>query len=328
MKPKPLRLAKAQAPRRLLSAVFMIAGLSAACAPSDTAENSLVVFNAGSLARPMHVALDSFARREGITFDQESAGSLETARKLTELGKIPDLVALADEEVIPTFLMPEYATWYATFASNRMVVAYTDRSKYASEITPDTWWRVLSRPDVQIGRSDPNLDPNGYRTLLVWQLAERHYNQPQLASRLLASAPQRNVRPNEAALVALLEAGEMDYIWSYQSMAQRSGFRYVELPTAIDLSSLADSATYAAESVRVTGKTLGDSITIRGRPIVYAFTVPRAAPHPLLAARFAGWLASEEGKRVMRAERLDVLDRYVVIGEGAPAVLADSSRAP
>jgi molybdate/tungstate transport system substrate-binding protein len=296
---------------------FMGIVLTTACGSSATSGGTLIVFNAGSLARPLHAALDSFARQEGITFDQESAGSLETARKLTELGKIPDVVALADVEVIPTFLMPSHATWYAIFARNRMVVAYTDRSRYAAEVTPDTWWEVLTRDDVQVGRADPNLDPNGYRTLLVWQLAEKFYRQPGLASRLLEQAPARNVRPNEAALVALLEAGEMDYIWSYSSMAQRSGFRYVELPEAIDLSSMADSTAYAAASVRVAGKTFGDSITIQGRPISYALTIPTAAPHPDLARRFVAWLASPDGQRVLRAEKLDVLDRYVVTGDSS-----------
>ncbi len=300
----------------------VMALMIAACGKGPAAGSGpLVVFNAGSLARPIRAALDSFAAAQGITTEQESAGSLETARKLTELGKIPDIVALADEHVIPALLMPDHATWYVRFARNRMVVAYTDRSRYASEINADNWHEVLIRSDVQVARADPNLDPNGYRTLLTWQLAERFYNEPQLSARLLAAAPDRNVRPNEAALVALLEAGEMDYIWSYESMARNSGFRYVQLPPAVDLSSLADSAQYAAATVKVTGRSLGDTIVIRGQPIVYAFTIPRAAPHPELAARFAAWLLSADGKRVLRAQMLDVLDEPSLAGEGAPPAL-------
>ncbi len=302
--------------RRILPLALIV--VMACAGGGDLAQDRLVVFNAGSLALPIRIALDSFAAKEGITFDQESAGSLETARKLTELGKIPDLVALADVEVIPTFLIPEHTTWYATFAHNRMVVSYTDRSKYASEMNADTWWQILTRPDVQVGRSDPNLDPNGYRTLLVWQLAERYYAQPGLARRLQQVAVPANVRPNEASLVALLEAGEMDYIWSYENMALRSGFKHVVFPTEVDLSSMADSAIYATASVKVTGKTPGDSLTIVGKPIVYAFTVPSAAPHPALAARFVQWLASQEGKRILRQESLDVLDEYAITGTGAP----------
>jgi molybdate/tungstate transport system substrate-binding protein len=288
---------------------------------SGTTDRRLVVYNAGSLALPLRAALDSFAARERVTIEQENAGSLETARKLTELGKIPDVVAVADYEVIPLLLVPDHATWYAKFAHNRMVIAYQDRSHGASEINTDNWWQVVTRPGVQVGRADPSLDPNGYRTLLVWQLAEQFYKQPGLGSRMLATAPQRNVRPKEADLVALLQAGEFDYIWSYESIAQGTGLRYVSLPEAIDLSAPADSAAYSVASVRVAGKTPRDSLTMRGQPIVYAFTVPTRAPHPLLALRFAEYLASPDGRRVMRGAKLDVLDRYVVVGTGAPPTL-------
>ena len=285
---------------------------------SGSAERRLVVYNAGSLALPLRAALDSFAALEKVTVEQENAGSLETARKLTELGKIPDIVGVADYDVIPLLLIPEHATWYAKFAHNRMVLAYSDRSRGASEITSENWWQVITRPGVQVGRADPSLDPNGYRTLLVWQLAEQHYKQPGLGARMLTTAPQRNVRPKEADLVGLLQAGEFDYIWSYESIAQGVGLRYVTLPEAIDLSSPADSALYATASVRVAGKSPRDSLTIRGQPIVYAFTVPTRAPHPGIAMRFAVYLASPDGRRVLRGAKLDVFDSYIVVGSGAP----------
>ena len=297
-------------------------GSAAASRANDSlgGERTLVVFNAGSLALPLRAALDSFAAREHVTVQQENAGSIETARKLTELGKIPDLVAVADFEVIPLLLVPEHATWYAKFAHNRMVLAYGDRSRGAAEINTGNWWQVATRPGVQVGRADPSLDPNGYRTLLVWQLAERFYKQPGLAQRLLATAPPRNVRPKEADLVGLLQAGEFDYIWSYESIAQGIGLKYVTLPKEIDLSAASDSAAYAVASTRVAGKTPRDSVTMRGQPIVYAFTVPTRAPHAALAAKFAAYLASEDGRRVLRGAKLDVLDRYIVVGTGAPTL--------
>jgi len=92
----------------------------------------------------------------------------------------------------------------------------------------------------------------------------------------------------------------------------------VTLPTDIDLSSPNDSAAYAAASVRVAGKTPRDSLTMRGQPIVYAFTVPTRAPHPSIAMRFAIYLASPDGRRVLRGAKLDVLDSYTVVGTGAP----------
>jgi molybdate/tungstate transport system substrate-binding protein len=296
---------------------------AAACGPGGDqsgAPKVLVAFNAGSLARPMRAALDSFAVRERVQVQQESAGSLETARKLTELGSVPDVIALADEEVFPQLLMPEHVSWYVRFAHNRMVLAHTSRARGANGITGDNWWQVLLRDGVETGRSDPQLDPNGYRTLLVLQLAELHYAQPGLAARLLRAMPARNVRPKEADLVGLLQAGEFDYIWSYESMAKSLGLNFVRLPEAIDLSSPADSVLYATARVKVRGKG-ADSVEFRGRPIVYALSVPTAAPHRALAEQFVRYLLSADGRRVLRGQGLDALDVPGVVGAGAPAGL-------
>ena len=345
---RSLRRVVRAAERQLLGALPTVAaafllGALGACARGDRSANgdgtdsalagTLVVFNAGSLARPLRAALDSFAAEKHITVQQENAGSLETARKLTELHKIPDVIGLADYEVFPQLLMPEQTTWYALFARNRMVVAYTDRSRGANEIDTNNWYEVLQRPNVEVARADPSLDPNGYRTLLVFQLAERHYDRPGLAARLLAAAPARNVRPKEADLVGLLQAGQMDFIWSYESIAQAAGLRYVTLPHEIDLSTPADSAFYATAQVRVAGKTMADSITFRGQPIVYAVSIPRQAPNPRAAEQFVAWLLSEDGRRVLRDAKLDALDRPLLAGTDIPtgviaAVVFDRSHAP
>jgi len=302
---------------------LLLAVATVACGPrSDPSDGSkvLVAFNAGSLARPMRAALDSFAVRERVQVQQESAGSLETARKLTELGSIPDVIALADEEVFPQLLMPEHMSWYVRFAHNRMVLMHTPQARGADSITGDNWWQVLLRDGVETGRADPQLDPNGYRTLLVLQLAERYYAQPGLADQLLRAMPARNVRPKEADLVGLLQAGEFDYIWSYESMAKNLGLNFVRLPEAIDLSSPADSARYATARVRVRGKG-ADSVEFRGRPIVYALSVPSAAPHRMIAEQFVRFLLSADGRRVLRAHGLDALEAPAVVGTGAPAGL-------
>lgn len=299
---------------RTAQLAWLLLATVGACAPERPSGGTLVVFNAGSLARPLRAALDTFARREGVRVEQESAGSLESARKLTELGKIPDLIALADADVFPGYLAPEHVDAYVHFARNRMVVAYTPRSRYAAQLSPATWMDVLSRADVEVGRSDPELDPNGYRTLMAWQLAARARGDSTLVARLAARAPARNVRSKEADLVGLLEAGELDYIWSYESMARALGFDWVALGDSADLSSPELAEWYAHARVTVRGAEPGTSLTFVGRPIVYAFAVPRAAPHPATASRFAAFLVSAEGREILRRESLDVLDSAVVVG--------------
>lgn len=310
----------------LPASLLLLAALACSRPAPGTGGGTLVVFNAGSLARPLRAALDSFAAGAHVTVEQENAGSLETARKLTELHKIPDVIALADYEVFPQLLMPEHVRWYAQFARNRMVLAHTARSRFAGEIDSANWWRVLQRPGVQVGRADPNLDPNGYRTLLTMQLAERYYHAPGLYDRLLASAPPRNVRPKEADLVGILQAGELDYIWSYESLARAAGLEYVHLPSAIDLGDPADSVGYALAVVRVAGRTPRDTVTFRGQPIVYGISIPTAAPHPAIAERFMAYLLSPAGRRVLRGARLDALEHPVIVGTGAPAPVAAATR--
>lgn len=283
----------------------------------------LVVFNAGSLARPFADLLKSFAaEHSGVVPQQENSGSVEAARKLIELGKIPDVLGVADYGVIAKLLVPSHTSWYVTFARNAMVLAYTDASIGASSITPDTWWQVMQRPNVRTGRSDPALDPSGYRTLMVLQLAERHYRRPGLAAQLRAAMPEKFVRPKEADLTALLQAGELDYIWTYRSIAQTSGFKYVALPPEIDLSDPARAAAYATAHVNVPGATrTAAPVEFRGEPIVYALTVPARAPHPAAATAFARWILGPAGRKVFEANGFILLPAPLVTGPVPAGVL-------
>lgn len=265
--------------------------------------DTLTVFDAGSLALPLKVALDSFAVRTHTVVQQENAGSLETARKLTELGRIPDVIALADYEVFPRYLMPNHVTWYTEFARNRLVITYTKGS-----ITAANWFDVLTKPGVEVGRSDPRLDPAGYRALLVWQLAERYYKKPGLADRLLAASPPRNMRPKSADLTALVQTGDLDYAWEYESVAQAAGLSYLVLPHEIDLSTPADSVFYGQASVRV------DTVSIRGEPIVYGLSIPTHAPHAGPARRFVDFLLSAQGRAILRRQHLDALEAPITVG--------------
>jgi molybdate/tungstate transport system substrate-binding protein len=280
----------------------------------------LVVYNAGSLAKPFGDVLRAFAAKyPGVQPQQENSGSVEAVRKLTELGKIPDILGVADYGVIPKLLVPAHATWWATFAKNSMVVVYTDESAGAKEINGANWWQVLLRPDVRWGRANPALDPNGYRTLMVFQLAERHYGQPGLAARLERASPPRFVRPKEADLTALVQSGELDYAWSYYSIAKTAGLRFVNLPADVNLGDPTKADVYAHAAVKVPASRAGtDSIEFRGEPIVYAFTIPLHAPHPETAAAFVRFLTSAEGQAILSRDGLVVIAKPELGGPGKP----------
>ncbi len=304
----------------------LIAGVLFLCAavrptPAAAQEGPLVVFNAGSLAKPFNELLRAFkARHPGVVPAQENSGSLEAARKLTELGKIPDVIGVADYGVISKILVPEHAGWYATFARNSMVLIYTDQSVAAGEINARNWWSVLQRPDVRAGRADPVLDPNGYRTLMSFQLAEKFYQQPGLAARLERALPRKYIRSKEADLTALVQAGELDYSWSYLSIAKTAGLRHVDLPPEINLSEPRLADWYSQAQVRLPGgrRAGADSVEFRGEPIIYALTIPKQAPHPKAALAFVRFVLSPDGQAILKRNGFLVLDKPVFGGPERP----------
>lgn len=300
-------------------ALALLAGTSpSAAAPTARQAAGLTVMNAASITRPVRALLDTFAARTGVKYSLEPGASLEVARRLTELHQSADVLMLADPEVFPKLLMPGYVHWYTVFARNRIVLAYTSGSRGADRINAANWRRVILEPRVEIGRADPNTDPSGYRTLLTMQLAERYYHEPGLYARLVAAAPERNVRPREADQVALLQTHELDYIWTYQNLAENDGLKFVKLPDAIDLGNPNDSATYAKATTRVLGKARGETVTMNGAPILFGLSIPLQATHRAIAERFVEFAVSPEGQRIMRQQHLDPVSKPYTVGTDVP----------
>jgi len=284
------------------AAAGILAFLLAGCGRENvSASVDLVVFHAGSLALPMRRISRAFMREHpGIRVMCEAAGSRVCARKITDLGRRCDVMISADDTVIRTMLMPEHASWSIVFASTEMCIAFRDSSAFARRIGPDNWPEVLLRDTVRVGRSDPDLDPCGYRALFTMKLAERFFKKKGLAHRLEEkSAPY--VRPKSVDLLALLEAGELDYIFEYRSVAVQHGLRFVRLPAEMNLGDPAHADTYRTVSVTVSGKKPGTVVEKRGRPIAYGITVPRDAPHPEEAVKFVSFfLSPDKGLAVLK----------------------------
>jgi molybdate/tungstate transport system substrate-binding protein len=247
----------------------------------------LTVFAAASLARPLEALSDSFQMRDDVLVQLELGGSLEQSRKLTELGRVPDVLMLADDEVVAA-LVPTYLDWYVRFATNRVVVAFGPRSRHADSITTENWWRVLARRDVTVGRADPSVAPAGRHALRLLERAETYYERPDLADSILAHSPTRYLRPNATELAALLETGEVDYLLDYESVARQYGFNFVALPEDL------------------------------AQDILYGIAVPRQSSRVDDAVRFVAYVLSGPGKSVLRSADVDVLRVPVALGTKIP----------
>lgn len=276
---------------------LLVLPLLIACGRPSTPTEPITVFAAASLARPLAAITDSFQRRANVPALVELGGSMEQTRKITDLGRVPDVLMLVDDDVIAA-LVPTHLEWYVRFATNQLVVAYTDKSRLAHTITPDNWWQVLSRPDVRIGRADPTVAPVGRHALDLLTRLDSYYKRPpgSIGDTLLERASLRYVRPNATELAALLETGEVDYLFDYESVARQYGFKFVPLP--------ADLAP----------------------PVLYGVSVPRQAPHPADAAEFVAYLLSDRGRRVLRDAQIQVLPTPVAIGANVPSSITSLVR--
>ncbi len=285
----------------LSSGLLMLCAL-VLCAGQALAKEKVIIFHAGSLTVPFAEMEKNFeAMHPGVDILREGGGSTKMARMISEVGKEADIMASADYKVIDNNLIPDHAKWNIRFASNQLVLCYTEQSKYADEIDPDNWYEILLREDVSWGHSDPNLDPCGYRSLMVMQLAEKFYGKEGLYERLLANRPQKNVRPKSVELVNLLKTGHMDYAWEYLSVAVQHDLQYVKLDDHINLGNYNFDSFYQQAKVEVSGKEPGTTITKSGKSCTYGLTLITEAPNSEGAVSFLTYLLNpDQGLKILK----------------------------
>lgn len=256
----------------------------------------LVIFLAGSLSMPFDDMEKAFEKAyPKVELIREASGSQQAARKVTDLKKPCDIVASADYKVIDKLLIPDFADWNIRFASNQLVLCYTEKSKFADQVNSDNWYDIIRKKEVSWGHSDPDLDPCGYRALMVIQLAEKFYQKPGLTDDILANRHRANVRPKAEELVTMLQAGDMDYAWEYLSVAVQHGLKYIILPDNINLGDYTRDDYYSQAWVKVAGKAPGTFMKIRGDSCTYGVSLIKNAPNPEAVIAFLKFMLSPDG---------------------------------
>lgn len=256
----------------------------------------LVIFHAGSLSVPFAAMEKHFeSKYPKLDILREAGGSTKMARMISEIGKTADIMASADYNVIDKSLIPSHASWNIRFASNQLVLCYTKKSQYASEINNTNWYNILTKKGVIWGHSDPNLDPCGYRSLMVLQLAEKYYKVPGLYDRLIANRPKRNIRPKSVELISLLQTGNMDYAWEYLSVAIQHKLQFIKLDDHINLGNYQLDSYYSQAKVNVSGKKPGTTLQRVGKSCTYGITLIKDAPNKKAAVTFLDYLLNPDG---------------------------------
>ncbi len=286
-------------------------------------KGELIIFHAGSLSVPIKEIAAAFNKiHPDVKIMMESAGSVASARKITDLNRPCDIMASADYMVIDKMLIPEYADWNIRFVSNELSIVFHEKSRYSKVINSKNWYDILMRPDVAFGRADPNSDPCGYRSVLFLRLAEKYYRKPGLTQRIM-SKDMNYMRPKEVDLVALLESESIDYIFLYRSVAIQHKLNFLIMPDEINLKNPENAAHYATVSTEINGKVPGTKEVVKGEPMVYGITILRDAPNREAAIAFLQFLLTQDqGMAIMEKNgQPSVIPQPTMNWEKLPEVL-------
>src|SRR5208282_5921236 len=197
----------------------------------------------------------AFTKATGYKFSGQynASGDLESDIASGEIS--PDVFeSVGGDNITP--LMPKFTKWYVQYAGTSMVVAYNPNSKYASDFKAfadgskplSNLFTLMEQPGFKLGRTDPNIDPQGRDFIYMLELAQSYYHLPAgTVTKILGGPPSSASSPeifSEASLDATLQSGQLDASSAFITQAIELHLPYIKLPAAINLGSFADVAQY------------------------------------------------------------------------------------
>ncbi len=275
-----------------LPAAAILTVVLAACGGSSHQKGSVSVLYAGSLEELMNTHVGpAFQKATGYTFNGYPAGSTDLASEIKGKVRVGDVFISASPAVNATLegsANGNWESWYTPFATTELVLGYNKSSSYAKALRTQPWYRVISRPGLRLGFTDPKLDPKGVLVVAALKQAASTYHDPALDK---IASDQSDLFP-EQDLVGRLEAGQLDAGFFYTVEASAS-----KIPT-VSLAPIHEEATYT-------------------------ITVLHHAPHAAGAEAFVKFLLGSQGQSLLRSVGL-ALQTPKAIGSGVPAGLSST----
>jgi molybdate/tungstate transport system substrate-binding protein len=262
-----------------MTKIFAIGLLAITLAVVPQSAGPVSVAYAGSLVTTMEGPLaQALAAQTGLTFQGEGKGSRELANLIRDGLRMPDVFITADPKLLAG--LPVGSS--VTFGSARMVVGYSAKSPNRALFEEAAAGKrsilnVLLASGVRVGRTDPQLDPKGQRTLEAAHLLAAYYRKPSAEKALLAKA---EVFPEQDLLVRV-ESGELDAGFFYSTETSAKQLPVVELPEQANLAS----------------------------KITYTLAIMSNARHPQAARRFADFVLDGAGKAILERAGLRYFPR-------------------
>ena len=255
----------------------------------------------------------------------DSSGALEAEIAGNEIA--PNVFeSVGGDNITP--LEPKFTSWYVQYAGTQMVVAYNPKSKYASQFQAiasgkeplKNLFLLMEKPGFKLGRTDPNIDPQGRAFIFMLELAQMYYHLPSNTVDKIIGTPLANPKSSEifseTSLDATLTSGQLDAASAYLNQAIEQHLSYITLPPAINLGDFALAGQYAKATVTIDDN--GVQTPKSGSPLVLDVTTigkPTAA-----SIAFVKYLISPAGRAVCKAGGYTLLTPTAT-GSGVPTAI-------
>jgi molybdate/tungstate transport system substrate-binding protein len=263
-----------------------------------------------------------FEQTTGYGYEGEGKGSTALAAEIKGKLRTPDIFISADAAVDKSLMGASngnYVSWYVPFGRTSLVIGYNPNSKFAADFQAAAngskpWYQVLEESGVRIGRTDPALDPKGVRTIILMELAQQYYHQPNLSQQILGGTENTSQLFPEEELVTRLTSGQLDAGFFYLNEAKEANIPYITLPDQINLGNPSFNSTYAQASYTdpKTGK------VTKGGATVYTITIPNTSKNMAGAIAFVTYLFTA-GQSTLTGDGITLV---------TPVVSGDASAVP
>ncbi len=274
---------------------------------AEPTKGKVNVMYAGSLIKTFESKTGpSFQKETSYSYIGEGKGSVQIANMIIGQQRAPDVFVSAGTVPIKKLMdnNPPLAHWLVKFASAEVVIAYTPKSPFFNDLEKArkgelAWYKVLSEDGLKFRRTDPELDPKGYYTIIVAKLANIYYNDTSIKDRILGEDRNPKQLLPEETLKTTLESGQIDAAAAYKHEAVARNLPYIELPKEINLSDPTLSNFYKQASY-----TLGNGQTVHGEPIYFSVTIPDTSKNIDGAIAFVKFVLSEKGRDILTNDGL------------------------
>lgn len=289
--------------------LFMLIGILilASGLPIANAMPKLTVAYAGSMGVVMDRHIDP-------TFDQEhhvrihgiGQGSWGLAHLIAEKKLHADVFISVTPGPMTFLIKKGLVNKAIPIASTQIAIAYSPKSRFAHQFSlaaqgKKKWYKILEKPDVRFGRTDPLIDPLGRNTVLCFQLAGMYYHQTNLVKKILGS--RRNPRQifTETSLLSRLQSGQIDAAAGYLSAIKSYQLPYIQLPAQINLGNprfMKQWYSHAGFNIK-TQK--GHTIHVNPQPLVFYAGTLKDTHNPELSHNYINFLSQSHAQTLFRA---------------------------